>query len=1034
MKTFFTKVFTLLLFALLSCNILFAQVGSYTSYSSTVANSCNVNFKVFRDCAGLQLCAGCQTGTSPTPCSIAISLKGGVLPTGINHNIPATSATYTNTSFGNQNISVVAGNSALDVIGEACAPTICNNCNNRFPGTISPGIEVYTFSAGLNLGSLPSDACWISISSTIGNRPTTANSIGPNTPFFIETFVNRCLPTPNNSAIPTTTFPRMVICSGQEAFLNFSYTDPDGDSLSYRFAPILQASGTSAIYSTPFSAQAPFPHLGFGNPPNPPMGISIDAKNGYIRFTPIGTFKESLVLEVLEWRKVNGVNTLAGLTRHDLYVVSQNCSNSQPALDIYYQETLQPANKTDWNLCLDALEPVCFTIKSRSINSTPAMTWLSNDTNQFFEVTKFLPRQDSLKICLTSAAILNNGVLPYALKVFATERTCPFSSVRMRNITVKKFNKPLQRLKAISLGNYSRRLTLEPINSEPITPSKTIWQLEINQNTQQYLTLTIGDYCQHPFTAPGTYKIRTIVEGNCIDTLYHILLIESFSIRDSVLQHVLCRNAAEGKVQAVVSGAVGPLRYKINSGPFQNSPIFEGLAAGQYQLLTEDSIGQKDSILFTITQPATSIKIDSVFSQKPLCYSNNNGSIQLFASGGTQPLSFGLNQNNLSSNPIFLNLTGGKYLVKVVDNNNCIASDTVKLDQPDPIQIQFTTKADSCTNPPTGKISCNISGGTMPYYLNWINYNQSGQTEIDKLTQGYYYLRVTDQKACVKNDSVYLPLANTTLRNDFCKVHVPNPLQNKVELTWFKPTGKKIQAYQIYEAVDATSPLILKETRASSANPIYIDSIGNTKTKRYQIWSVDSCGRNSLAGIVASGITINTTALPNNMPKINWNTPQINGQIIHYNIYRKGSIGNFALIRTLFGNQTEFVDSNYFGNGQTLQYYVEANTFGPCGLVLMNSWAQAHQVTGTPILNLQNTGFKLFPNPAKQHVTIENSGNETFNTINLYGLQGKLIETFVLDHASKSYTLSLPQLAKGMYYLGISNNQTKLINLPLWVE
>ncbi len=94
MKTFFTKVFTLLLFALLSCNILFAQVGSYTSYTSTGPSNYNVEIRNLRDCASLEICSGCANSSNPSPCYIKVYAMGGVLPSGVPHNIPASSAAY----------------------------------------------------------------------------------------------------------------------------------------------------------------------------------------------------------------------------------------------------------------------------------------------------------------------------------------------------------------------------------------------------------------------------------------------------------------------------------------------------------------------------------------------------------------------------------------------------------------------------------------------------------------------------------------------------------------------------------------------------------------------------------------------------------------------------------------------------------------------------------------------------------------------------------------------------------------------------
>jgi hypothetical protein len=107
-------------------------VGSDASYACISNRVYQVTAKIYRDCAGIQLCFGCQTGTSPVPCSQQVTISGRSHPTGIPHNLPAQSCN--GTSFGSVNLNVVPGVSGLDVI-QLCAisTTICRNCNTRVP-------------------------------------------------------------------------------------------------------------------------------------------------------------------------------------------------------------------------------------------------------------------------------------------------------------------------------------------------------------------------------------------------------------------------------------------------------------------------------------------------------------------------------------------------------------------------------------------------------------------------------------------------------------------------------------------------------------------------------------------------------------------------------------------------------------------------------------------------------------------------------------------------------------------------------------
>jgi hypothetical protein len=878
------------------------------------------------------------------------------------------------------------------------------------------------------------------MSSSIGTRPSTSNAVVANTPFVTETFVNRCLPTSNNSAVLQFDH-RFAICAGQETYLPFKCTDPDGDSLSFRLGSIKQAPGVNAVYVSPYSINNPFPYLGNYGPPFPSLSNSIDGKNGYIKFTPLGAFKESIIIEALEWRKVNGVNTLAGLTRYDFLLVSQVCTSNQPAIDVYYQETLEQGGKVNWDVCVEALEPVCFTIKSKSINTIPAATTLKADSNAYFTITQL--GNDSLKVCLSSQAI-SSSVNPITLNLFAKEATCPTLAQRGRTIIINKFSKPSQLLRARSIGSFNRILTLEALNNIPINKASTIWQIETAPNSQQYTTIATGDSCLYLFPGPGIYKLRTIVSGtSCNATITHILKVESFSVKDSILEQVLCKNKASARVMALVNNAIGKVQYKLNNGPLQDTALFENLVAGNYLLYANDSLGQKDSILFTITQPDSELVIKSISSQNPNCHGQNTGFLQISASGGIAPLKFGLNQSNLNANPLFENLAAGEYLIKALDNNNCMVFDTVKLTQPDPIQIQFTTQADSCTNPASGKISCNISGGTMPYYLNWINYNQSGQTELDKLSQGYYYLRVTDQKACVKNDTAFVPLSNYVFTEEICTINFlhrlsPTNALPGIEITWFKSPNKRIASYQIWVSANDTAQFLLEKTIPAFASEKFIDSSDwfYLSERKYKLISVDSCGRTSSFSKIAEPLALTTGNSPNGgfYPMLTWVKPNFNSLVLEYEIYRRKPGNFFSLIKILDSNDFSFIDSSSWGQGYNFEYFIRASLMNNCQVSYIQSEIKPWATLGVGERLNPASGFSLYPNPAKHQVTLKSLAKQSFTQVQIRSIEGKLIETYLFNQAKEEAMLQLPPLSKGLYHVYISNEGTLGFTLPIMIE
>ena len=72
-----------------------------------------------------------------------------------------------------------------------------------------------------------------------------------------------------------------------------------------------------------------------------------------------------------------------------------------------------------------------------------------------------------------------------------------------------------------------------------------------------------------------------------------------------------------------------------------------------------------------------------------------------------------------------------------------------------------------------------------------------------------------------------------------------------------------------------------------------------------------------------------------------------------------------------------------------------------------------------------NNGIIIYPNPAKDYITIENIECSTEHiTINIYDTQGKLVLSEIKPMAT-TYTLNTTSLHSGVYYVNIlSNNQT----------
>ncbi len=117
------------------------------------------------------------------------------------------------------------------------------------------------------------------------------------------------------------------------------------------------------------------------------------------------------------------------------------------------------------------------------------------------------------------------------------------------------------------------------------------------------------------------------------------------------------------------------------------------------------------------------------------------------------------------------NLAAGTYTVTVNDGNCCSATDVITITEPLTLNTSVTNTDVGCYGNSDGSGTVNASGGTSPYSYQWDSNagNQTTQTATG-LSQGTYYVTVTDNNGCTGIDSVLVseptPLSSSASSSD----------------------------------------------------------------------------------------------------------------------------------------------------------------------------------------------------------------------------------------------------------------------------
>ncbi|MEI6049854.1 MAG: gliding motility-associated C-terminal domain-containing protein [Bacteroidota bacterium] len=134
--------------------------------------------------------------------------------------------------------------------------------------------------------------------------------------------------------------------------------------------------------------------------------------------------------------------------------------------------------------------------------------------------------------------------------------------------------------------------------------------------------------------------------------------------------NVSCFESSDGSVTVTGAGGTSPYLYSLNSGTYQASGTFSGLAAATYTISVRDANLCSTNVSATIAQPA--VLSLAFVTDDVSCPGDADGNIALTITGGIQPYSVIWSDGILTSDRP--NISEGTYSVIVTDKNGCAAN------------------------------------------------------------------------------------------------------------------------------------------------------------------------------------------------------------------------------------------------------------------------------------------------------------------------------------------------------------------------
>ena len=249
--------------------------------------------------------------------------------------------------------------------------------------------------------------------------------------------------------------------------------------------------------------------------------------------------------------------------------------------------------------------------------------------------------------------------------------------------------------------------------------------------------------------AAGTYTVSVTDANSCVT-------VETQNVGGSTAPNAaltmtpeICGNA-NGTITTAVSAGTLPYTFAWYSGSTDQN--LDSLTAGLYALTITDSVGCTASASISVdfvNGPQLSISATNSTCELP------NGLVGMNITGGSS--SYVILWNNGATTQNLSNIYAGTYNVTVTDSLGCQVIDSVLITTTQTPDIDYTAVQPSC-GMSNGAITVSAANGQPAYDFLWSN--GATNTTQSNLSQGIYYITLTDQSGCKDTATVNLNPSN----------------------------------------------------------------------------------------------------------------------------------------------------------------------------------------------------------------------------------------------------------------------------------
>jgi len=274
--------------------------------------------------------------------------------------------------------------------------------------------------------------------------------------------------------------------------------------------------------------------------------------------------------------------------------------------------------------------------------------------------------------------------------------------------------------------------------------------------TSPYTYIWNDPFAQTTATATGlcvgTFSV-TVTDSKGCSTTDSYVVIEPAAVIVTVTTVTASCNQADGSASAMVTNGIGPLTYSWDNGC--NTSTCSGLISNNYNVTVTDNngcTGQGSGAVANANGPTANMT-DSV---DVSCPGGSDGQATITVTDGTPPYTYAWNTNPVQTNTVATGLTAGLAVLTITDDNGCVSSASVTIDEPPAFVASISAVDPSCNGSCNGVATVAASGGTGSYSYLWSDGSAQTTVSAAGLCAGAYTVTVTDANSCITTSNITL--------------------------------------------------------------------------------------------------------------------------------------------------------------------------------------------------------------------------------------------------------------------------------------